>query len=367
MRLPAACIAMHRLRTNTIGTRARALRALKTSLFFTQFDTLFEASGTCMLRCCVCLFACLCECPWRTDVLCRYAPCIRHAVQLLNLEQISRPRRRAGTRGAETKYVHGRSMCRHPSPTPRKSHQPHSCSEASRTALITPLRPLPHMPTNEQHRQPYFFPNLASPIFSPLSTTFSTLSMAPSTFWSGAAVPLSKSATIVGVVLHFVARSFCVMVVPLSFFAFARAALMASPTRVPTVLGLTMSSLRSTFVRCWPSTAPERAAWCAVSVGAVGKVVGGRRAYGIASGELLLRRDNGAGALGGVERRAAADDRLALRGAGAARAAADLGYRVPVVGHAVCLLVVVVVVVCGFGGCVGDVWRGPRWWWCFGG
>ena len=30
---------------------------------------------------------------------------------------------------------------------------------------------------------------------------------------------------------------------------------MASPTREPTVLGLMMSSDRSTFVRCWPSTA----------------------------------------------------------------------------------------------------------------
>ena len=57
------------------------------------------------------------------------------------------------------------------------------------------------------------------------------------------------------VVLHFVARSFCVIVVPLSFFAAARAAWMASPTFVPIVFGLTMSSERSTLVRCWPSIA----------------------------------------------------------------------------------------------------------------
>ena len=51
------------------------------------------------------------------------------------------------------------------------------------------------------------------------------------------------------------------MVVPLLFLALARAVLIASPTRVPTVLGLTMSSLRSTFVRCCPSGAPERPAY----------------------------------------------------------------------------------------------------------
>ncbi len=30
---------------------------------------------------------------------------------------------------------------------------------------------------------------------------------------------------------------------------------MTSPTSLPTVVGLTISSLRSTLVRCWPSTA----------------------------------------------------------------------------------------------------------------
>ena len=69
------------------------------------------------------------------------------------------------------------------------------------------------------------------------------------------AVPRSKSAMTVGVVLHLVARSFWVMVLPLSFLASARLLRMASPTLEPTVFGLMMSSDRSTFVRCWPSTA----------------------------------------------------------------------------------------------------------------
>jgi hypothetical protein len=75
--------------------------------------------------------------------------------------------------------------------------------------------------------------------------------MAESTFWSGAAVPRSKSATMVGVVLHLAASSFCV-----SFLGWKalRASMMAWPTSLPTVLGLMMSSDRSTFVRRWPST-----------------------------------------------------------------------------------------------------------------
>jgi hypothetical protein len=53
----------------------------------------------------------------------------------------------------------------------------------------------------------------------------------------------------VGVELHLVARSFWVMVVPLSFFASERAFEMAWPIATPTVLGLMISSERSTFVR----------------------------------------------------------------------------------------------------------------------
>ena len=84
--------------------------------------------------------------------------------------------------------------------------------------------------------------------------------MFPRSFWSGVAVPRSKSAMIVGVLLHFVAKSFCVMVVPLSFLASERALEMAWPITVPTVLGLMMSSERSTLVRRWPSVFPDCAA-----------------------------------------------------------------------------------------------------------
>ncbi len=97
-----------------------------------------------------------------------------------------------------------------------------------------------------------YFPldlNLGSPMPWPRSLTLRTRSMALRTFWSGTAVPRSNSATTPAVVLHRVARSFCVIFGSI----FCRAALMASPTTLPTVFGLMMSSLRSTFVRCWPS------------------------------------------------------------------------------------------------------------------
>jgi len=69
-------------------------------------------------------------------------------------------------------------------------------------------------------------------------------------FWSGAAVPRSKSATMDCVVLHLVARSFCVILGSI----FWRCSEMTAPTSLPIVVGLTMSSERSTLVRCWPST-----------------------------------------------------------------------------------------------------------------
>ena len=57
-----------------------------------------------------------------------------------------------------------------------------------------------------------FLGNLGWPMSLPRSLTLSTRSRLPRTFWSGVAVPRSKSATTVGVVLHLVASSFCVMV-----------------------------------------------------------------------------------------------------------------------------------------------------------
>ena len=76
--------------------------------------------------------------------------------------------------------------------------------------------------------------------------------MLPRTFWSGLAVPRSKSATMAGVVLQRVARSFWVILGSAAW----RALEMAAPTSLPTVLGLMMSSERSTFVRRWPSVLP---------------------------------------------------------------------------------------------------------------
>ena len=127
---------------------------------------------------------------------------------------------------------------------------------------------------------PYFFGgNLGSPIPLPLSLTPSTLSIAPSTFWSGAAVPLSKSCTIVTVVLHFVARSFCVIFGWISF----RRLTIACPTSRPMVFGFTISSERSTLVRCCPST---EGFWQAhVSFAEESKSV---TAYGIGRSVLLL-------------------------------------------------------------------------------
>lgn len=94
--------------------------------------------------------------------------------------------------------------------------------------------------------------NLGAPTSLPRSLTLRTRSMALRTFWSGAALPRSKSATTPWVVLHLVARSFCVILGSI----FCRALEMASPTTLPIVLGLMMSSERSTLVRRWPSPPP---------------------------------------------------------------------------------------------------------------
>lgn len=83
----------------------------------------------------------------------------------------------------------------------------------------------------------------------PRSLTFNTRSIEARIFWSGAAAPLSKSATMDCVVLHLVARSFCVIFGSI----FCRDEEMTSPTAFPTVLGLMISSDLSTLVRRWPS------------------------------------------------------------------------------------------------------------------
>lgn len=57
----------------------------------------------------------------------------------------------------------------------------------------------------------FFLGNFSEPMSEPRSLMFSTRSMDPRTFWSGAAVPRSKSWTMVMVVLHLVASSFWVI------------------------------------------------------------------------------------------------------------------------------------------------------------
>jgi hypothetical protein len=128
-------------------------------------------------------------------------------------------------------------------PSTAHRHPPAGTSQ-HRAASSPPFQPA------ERDVRHFFFANLGAPISDPRSLMLSTLSMAPRTFWSGVAVPRSKSATTEAVVLHRVARSFCVILGS----TFWRACAMASPTCLPTVLGLTMSSERSTLVRRWPST-----------------------------------------------------------------------------------------------------------------
>src|SRR4051794_31314121 len=57
----------------------------------------------------------------------------------------------------------------------------------------------------------FFLGNFSAPMSLPRSLTLRTRSIAPRTFWSGVAVPRSKSCTTVMVVLHLVASSFCVI------------------------------------------------------------------------------------------------------------------------------------------------------------
>ncbi len=121
------------------------------------------------------------------------------------------------------------------------------CSTASRNNRLSYKSTIPSNPPPPL----YFFlgPNLGAPISLPRSLIPKTFSIAARIFWSGAADPRSKSATILCVVLHLVARSFCVIFGSIFCLCWE----MASPTSFPTVLGLTISSLRSTLVRCWPS------------------------------------------------------------------------------------------------------------------
>lgn len=78
----------------------------------------------------------------------------------------------------------------------------------SRSIMASPHAPIhASLPFNI----PYFFAgNFGCPILSPLNITFSTLSIFPSTFWSGVAVPRSKSATIVAMCSYKLVDDHCV-------------------------------------------------------------------------------------------------------------------------------------------------------------
>lgn len=111
---------------------------------------------------------------------------------------------------------------------------------------------------------------------------------------------------------------------------------MASPTCTPTVLGLMMSSLRSTFVRCWPSGAPVRPA-CGILLAFFFQwsryLGGGDKTYSVASGVFLLSANQETRSCSCVEGSATLDDGFALDTA-ATVLAADASNVVPVlVGH----------------------------------
>lgn len=100
----------------------------------------------------------------------------------------------------------------------------------------------------------YFFlgPRRGAPMLAPRSLTLSTLSIFERMVWSGVAVPRSYVATVADVSPIFLPSSAWVMVGS----NFWRACSIALPTSFPTVLGLIMSSERSTLVRRWPSLPP---------------------------------------------------------------------------------------------------------------
>lgn len=142
---------------------------------------------------------------------------------------------------------------------------------------------------------------------------------------------------------------------------------MASPTRLPTVFGLMMSSERSTLVRRWPSPDPvyevrQPHGLSIIAVGeartrkrtrclaclpkaaraptpnpvSTGPMAGGT--YGsVGCAVLLLCAQDVAATLSGVECRLSTDNCLALGGARAASLAANLGNGVPVIHLVGCL------------------------------
>lgn len=109
----------------------------------------------------------------------------------------------------------------------------------------------------------YFFfgPNMGAPILVPVSLTLAAFWILFTKSMAGQSAPGRSRA-----VMNFTstdalaARSFWVMVPPFAFFMLARACWRALATSSGTFLVATMSSDRSTLVRCWPSP-PFCAAW----------------------------------------------------------------------------------------------------------
>lgn len=120
---------------------------------------------------------------------------------------------------------------------------------------------------------------------------------------------------------------------------------MTLPTSLPTVVGLTMSSLRSTFVRWAPSTAGLEACkkgWVSGGSYSKGDAKNGRGrgndvgTYSVTSCELLLCAYDCSASLRGVESALASDDCLSCSAA-ATSLAPNFGDGVPVIHGLECV------------------------------
>ena len=154
----------------------------------------------------------------------------------------------------------------HLSVTARRSVQSSStiCVSSSNDLARFSAKPAPRQDVKcslffslpEKARLVYFFlgPNMGAPMLVPVSLTFAAFWILLTKSMAGQSAPARSRA-----VMYFTstealaARSFCVMVVPFAFFMFARAVWSALATSSVTFFVATMSSDRSTLVRCWPS------------------------------------------------------------------------------------------------------------------
>lgn len=147
------------------------------------------------------------------------------------------------------------------------------------------------------------------------------------------------------VVLHLVARSFCVILGSI----FCRCSLMTDPTSLPIVFGLTMSSLRSTLVRCCPST-PGLEDYFVMLVTAKEGQWGIRKGelkwqretaelckytYRVTSAKFLLGANDGSASLSCVQRTLASNNSLACSPSAPTGLASNLGNGLPVFRHCI--------------------------------